>query len=53
LDMEEYFAYVQSELEEIIKKIESVCTNKYQPRTIIAKEKVLKALKELYNEFEF
>lgn len=51
--MEEYFDYVQSELEDIIKKVQKICTNKYQPRTIIAKEKVLDALKELYNEFEF
>lgn len=53
MDMEEYFALVQSELEDIIKKIENIGTSDYQPRAIEAKKKALEALKELYNEFEF
>lgn len=53
MDMEEYFDKQQEIIKEVTKKIENIRISDYHPSIIEAKEKTLKALKELYYQFEF
>lgn len=53
MDMEEYFDQQQQTIKEVTKKIENIGVSDYHPTIIKAKEKALKALQELYNQFEF
>lgn len=53
MDMEEYFDKQQEIIKEVAKKIEDIKISDYHPTIIKAREKALKALQELHNQFEF
>lgn len=53
MDMEEYFYQQQQTIKDIIKKIENIGVSDYHPSILKTKEKTLKSLKELYDQFEF
>jgi hypothetical protein len=53
MDMEEYFYLQQCEIDEVIKKIDAIKISEYHKKIQKAKDEALKALRKLYDEFEF
>jgi hypothetical protein len=53
MDMEQYFFETQEEVRKMIKKIKGIEVHPFHFRTKEAKKQAIKALENLYDEFDF